>query len=220
MRYLPLFVLLLGIIGCASPRRPLPEGAQAWSLLGEPLHSQEMPPERKAKLEEELAAARAVYEANPDSEEAIIWVGRRLGYVGRFNEAVEVFSDGLRKHPASYRLRRHRGHRYITLREFDKAERDLSRAAQLAHGSPDAVEPDGAPNASGRARSTDKSNIYYHLGLVHYLRGDFAEAERVFARRTGLAAFNDDMLVSTMHWRYLALRRMGGTRRPRLWSLV
>lgn len=198
---LPLLVLLGGCL--AHP------GSEARSLLGEPLRRETLPgvesPEKLRAVEE----ARAVLDAHPDHEASWIWLGRRLGYVGRFREAIEIFTEGLSRHPQSYRLLRHRGHRYISCRELDLAVADLSRAAALAQHHADEVEQDGAPNPSGVARSTDRSNIYYHLGLAHFLRGEYEEADRAFAMREGLESVNDDMIVSTSHWRYLALRRLG-----------
>jgi tetratricopeptide (TPR) repeat protein len=196
--------------GCASSRQAVPDdGRVATSLLGTPLHPEPIAPERLSGLEAELAAARAALAERPGDEERIIWVGRREAYLGRFEDAIRTFTEGLRLHPGSYRLLRHRGHRFITLRRFDEALRDLRRAAELARGHADRIEPDGMPNELNQPRSTDHSNIHYHLGLVHYLRGEYAEAERAFGAREGLAAYNDDMLVSTTHWRYLALGRLG-----------
>lgn len=178
-------------------------------MLGEPLRREKLPGvETPAKLRA-LEEARTALAQNPDDEASWIWLGRRLGYLGRFREAIDVFSDGLRRHPQSYRLLRHRGHRYITCRDLDRAVADLSLAARLSEGHADEVEPDGAPNPSGVARSTDRSNISYHLGLAHSLRGEYEQADRAFAVRDGLESVNDDMVVSTTHWRYLALRRLG-----------
>ena len=71
----------------------------------------------------------------------IVWYGRWLGYAGRYEEAVAVFSRGLEVLPDSAWLLRFRGHRYITLRRFDEAVADLERADALAQGRPDQVEP-------------------------------------------------------------------------------
>jgi predicted small lipoprotein YifL len=43
--------------------RPLPEGAQAFSLFGEPLHPNPAPPEIASQQAEDIAVARADYEA-------------------------------------------------------------------------------------------------------------------------------------------------------------
>ena len=85
----------------------VPEGVQALSLLGEELRSGE-PSQR---LLDNLAAARAEYEADPDDADNIIWLGRRIAYTGDYRGAIEVFSEGIRKHPGDARFYRHRGHR-------------------------------------------------------------------------------------------------------------
>ena len=103
---------------------------------------------------------------------------------------------------------RHRGHRYISVRDFGAAVRDLERAASLVAGTPDVVEPDGQPNASGIPIGTLHSNIGYHLALAHYLRGDWERAATV-AQREVDGATNDDRRVSMAHWLYMALRRSG-----------
>ena len=56
--------------------------------------------------------------------------------------------------------------------------------------------------------STLHSNIWYHLGLAHYLRGDFEGAVDAYSRR-GASSANNDTLVSTAHWLYMSLRRLG-----------
>lgn len=205
-----LFVSATLIAGCAGETngRRVSSAPIAHSVRERPARPVVMDAEKRAERERAVEAAARAADAEP-SEENIIWHGRRLGYAGRYADAIDVYTRGLERYPGSYRLLRHRGHRHITLHEFDDALADLERARRLAEGEPDAIEPDGEPNPTNVARSTDKSNIYYHLGLAYYLRGEFANADRVFAMREGLAAYNDDMLVSTTHWRYLALRRLG-----------
>src|SRR6202011_5860220 len=52
------------------------------------------------------------------------------------------------------------------------------------------------------------SNIFYHLGLAYYLQGDFDRALSAYQRCLELAK-NPDRLVSTSHWTYMTLRRLG-----------
>ncbi len=182
---------------------------EATSLLGKSLVRPDIPPDRRAKLENDLVKAKVEFDAQPNSEDAAIWYGRRLAYLGRYRDAIEVFSVAIEKHPQSYKLLRHRGHRYITVREFDKAIADLTRAAELARGVPDEIEPDGAPNPKNIPRSTNQSNIWYHLALAHYLKGDFKSAAEGWTRCVEFSLVNDDMLVATMYWQYVALRRAG-----------
>ena len=180
---------------------------EATSLLGKPLVSPEPSAERKAAMEKDLAAARAEFDKNPDSADAAIWVGRRTAYLGRYREAIGLFSAAIAKHPSDARLYRHRGHRYITVREFDKAIDDLSKAAALVRDKPDEVEPDGQPNAKNIPTSTLQTNIYYHLALARYLKGEFAAAANAYHRCMALSK-NDDMRVATAHWQYMTLRRL------------
>lgn len=185
----------------------VPEGAQAVSLSGEPLYS----PEPSQNLLDDLAAARADYDADPDDADNIIWLGRRLAYTGDYRGAIRVFSEGIRKHPEDARMYRHRGHRYITIREFDRAIADLEAAADLIEGTENQTEPDGMPNEQGIPVSSLHGNIWYHLGLAYYLKHDWNNALRAYTNGYN-AARNDDNLVSTTHWRVMILCRMGRDR--------
>lgn len=194
--------------GEADTSRPLPDGAQAWSLLGEPLRPPELSDEVRASHEANLAAAEADAEADPTDVEAIIWYGRRLAYLGRYREAIAVFTRGIALHPDDARLYRHRGHRFITVREFDRAIEDFLTAVDLIQGQDDEVEPDGLPNAQGIPTSTLHFNIWYHLGLAHYLQGDLERA--LLAWNDCLAASRHaDSVVATSYWLNNTLRRLG-----------
>lgn len=184
-----------------------PDEPEAISLLGHLLYRPEIPAESRARLEEDLARARAQFEENPGNAEALIWLGRRTAYLGRYREAIAIYSQGIEKNPENPRLYRHRGHRYITLRELDKAVADLEKASQLIYGASDEIELDGMPNASNVPRSTLHSNIWYHLGLAHYLRGEFSNAGDAFSACRGVSR-NDDMLVAASYWLYLSFGRM------------
>lgn len=189
----------------AAPAPPVAPDAEpgileAESLLGEPLYRPAFAPDRRARLERDLAEARARLDAEPDSEEAIIWVGRRLAYLGRFNEALDTFTAGLERHPDSYRLLRHRAHRYLTLRRIDDAIDDLVKASRQVIRVADQVEPDGAPNAAGIPRSTDRFNIYYHLGLGYYLRAEYRKAASHFSAALDTPLVNDDLRVAVNAW--------------------
>ena len=155
--------------------------------------------------EDKLAEARAAYEKDTKNADAIIWLGRRTAYLGDYKAAIKIFTDGAGKHSNDARFFRHRGHRYITLRCFDDAIRDLETAAKLIKGKPDETEPDGLPNAKNVPTSTLQSNIWYHLGLAYYLKGDFKLAEKSYAECMKVSK-NNDMLAATTHWYYMTLR--------------
>jgi tetratricopeptide (TPR) repeat protein len=220
MRPQPNVIFLAGgllLAGCAagvrSPASVVTAGEparqpEAISLLGEPLSAPALAPDTRARLEADLAAAGATYERDPGDADAIIWLGRRLAYLGRYREAIEVFTRGIELHPGDARMYRHRGHRWITVRELERAVADLERAGELVAGTPDEVEPDGMPNPYGIPTSTLHSNIWYHLALAHYLRHDFERALPVWRRALEVST-NDDMYVATADWLYMTLRRLG-----------
>lgn len=158
--------------------------------------------------ETKLDEAKKDFEKTPNDPDVIIWLGRRTAYLGEYKEAISIFTDGIAKFPKDARMYRHRGHRFITIRCFDDAIRDFETAAKLIKGKPDEIEPDGLPNAKNIPTGTLQSNIWYHLGLAHYLKGDFKKALKAYEECQKVSK-NNDMLVATAHWHYMTLRRIG-----------
>ena len=160
--------------------KPVPEGAQALSLFDEPLFSSIPGESTLGKYE----AAKAEYEAQPNDADKLIWFGRWTAYKGDYRESIRIYSDGIRKFPEDARIYRHRGHRYISIREFDRAIQDFEKAVSLIEGTKDQIEPDGQPNAQ---------NI--PISSLHTKRIE--------------ASQNDDNVVSTVHWLYMTLCLLG-----------
>ena len=179
---------------------------QAVSFLGDSLRELPLSAETRARYDSQLVVAKASFDKAPTDPDSIIWYARRLGYLGRFRESIAVYTDGIAKYPDNPWMYRHRGHRYISVRELDNAIADLEKAAQLTAGKPDEVEPDGQPNAQNRPIGTLQSNISYHLALAYYLKGEFAKAVPIYEKELA-ASRNDDRKVSTGHWLYMSLRR-------------
>jgi tetratricopeptide (TPR) repeat protein len=123
-----------------------------------------------------------------------------VGYTGAFDEAIAIYTEGLRLHPDNPRLLRHRGHRYISVRNFQAAIDDLSRAKQIVAGLPDEVEPDGQPNARGIPTSTLHSNIRYHLALTNFITGNFPAAAAAWEEDAKLAPNLDHRVAATYWW--------------------
>lgn len=190
----------------ASAGRP-GQTPEAMSLLGAPLYRPEVAPAAKAAAEASLTKARADFSKAPDNADAAIWLGRRAAAAGHVLEAVDAYTRGIAKFPADARFYRHRGHRYVTLREFDKAIADLTKAAQLIAGKKDEPEPSTADPAVMSSETLHYA-IYYHLGLAHYLKGDFANAARVFRQCVEVAKGNDDQTAGSSDWLYMSLRRL------------
>jgi dipeptidyl aminopeptidase/acylaminoacyl peptidase len=201
---------LLRFFGKHLKGEPDAKAVEGVSLLGDSLYRITPSGVALDKMESQLAVARAAIEHTPDNADSLIWLGRRTAYLGRFNEAISIYTNGIVRFPGDARLYRHRGHRYLSVRRIDDAIADFERATQLVRSTPDQVEPDGQPNARNIPTSTLQSNIWYHLGLAYYLKGDFASALRSYREDLKLAT-NPDMMVATSHWLYMTLRRMGRT---------
>lgn len=191
-----------------SAQGPAAGRAEAISLLGDTLVAPALPETVEAERVARYRDAQEVLAADSGSADAWIWLGRRAAYLGRYGEAIDVFSRALERHPGDARLLRHRGHRHLTLRQLDAAIADLERAGELTAGKPDEVEPDGMPNAAGIPTSTLQFNIWYHLGLAHYLKGDFAAAAQAYARCAEVSV-HPDSKVATAYWQVMTLERLG-----------
>ena len=171
--------------------------------------------EETSKMYEALLAnERTDYFINPDNANRIVWFGRRTAYLGEYKAAIRIYTDGLKWNPKDATIYRHRGHCYITLRCFYDAIKDFETAAKLIKGKPDKVEPDGLPNAKNIPTSTLQSNIWYHLGLAYYLKGDLKNALRAY-QECWKVSKNNDMRVATAYWHYMTLRRLGKTKEAR-----
>lgn len=186
----------------AAARAPV----EAVSLFGDSLRRPVLDSAAAARMETQLSEAHRAASASPNDPDALIWVGRRLAYLGRYGDAIAVFSDGIRRFPTDPRFYRHRGHRYLSVRRFDDAIADFENAVKLMAGTADEVEPDGQPNARNIPIGSLQSNVWYHLALAHYLKGDWDNAASAAAQGLTVST-NPDRLVSQTHWLYMALRR-------------
>lgn len=119
-----LFALISGDMAIAQNNRV--EGVpQAYSLSGKPLYASPADPKTLGKCDSVINAIRSKGKAQEDD---YIEIGRQLVASARYKEAVENYTAGLKTFPASFKLLRHRGHRYLTLRKLDLALKDLLKA--------------------------------------------------------------------------------------------
>jgi len=107
--------------------------------------------------------------------------------IRQYREAIETFSRGLKIAPNSALLYRWRGHRYLSVREFDKAMQDLQRGARL---------------------DSTIYGIWYHLGIVRFVRRDFAAAADAFTRALPIAPDSSERSGAT-DWLWMSLARAG-----------
>jgi len=179
--------------------------AEAVSLLGKPLYPPENIPEILLKKHDE-----ALEYWNNDKEDVQnwIWYGRHLAYTGQYRKSIEIYTQAIEKFPDEPRLYRHRGHRYITIRKFQKAISDFKKSAELFEGQEDTIEPDGLPNSKNIPLSTLQGNVWYHLGLAYYLENNMELAYTAY-RKSLATSNNDDMKVACIYWLYMIKMRMG-----------
>lgn len=136
-----------------------------------------------------VKAARAAHEADPKNISRIIDLGVAQSGARQFREAIETFTRGLAIEPDNALLLRWRGHRYLSVREFDRAFADLSRGAKID------------PAIYGN---------WYHLGVVQFVRGDFNGAAASFARALPIAPDAGE-LQGSVDWLWMSLSRAGRT---------
>lgn len=226
MRSLFCFLITLILIGCIETQsskgyrneKPrvltLPksditiDSNTVFSTFGNPLPARIYSGKDGLNKEKRLVEAKANYEKNPDNLDNIIWYGRWTAYNGLYFEAIKIYSIGLEKFPSSFELLRHRGERYITIRQFDLALEDLERAAFYSRPIKNEIEIDGIPNRFGKSVSNHKFNIYFLLGASHYLKGSYDKAISSFKQCMSYGD-NNDLLIKVTDWFYLTYRKLG-----------
>ena len=134
-----------------------------------------------------LRSARSALEADPKNIARIIDLGVAESGARQFREAIATFTRGLEIEPDNALLLRWRGHRYLSVREFDRALADLKRGAAL---------------------DSSIYGIWYHLGVVHYVRGEFGAAAESFAKAQAIAPDAGELAGST-DWLWMSLSRAG-----------
>lgn len=204
MRTLFLLAVVLSACQPAHDADISDDGPDAISLDGRELYASEP----DSALMARYVVRRQAYEAAPESADALIWYGRFAAYAGEYDKAIALYSEGIERFPGDARFYRHRGHRYISIRELDRAIVDLERASDLIEGTENEIEPDGMPNAQGIPVSTLHGNIYYHLGLAYYLKQDMRSSLRAYKKSLASGLYPDN-IVSNTHWLYMIHRRLG-----------
>ena len=208
MKNLVLFIVLI-LFSCNSYKNSNnltnpTQTIETITLLGDTLKSPDI---NNGKSFDQFKSAQITYYNNQNNADSLIWYGRRTAYIGYYKEAIRLFTLGIETYPNDARFYRHRGHRYISTRQYDKAISDFEKAVELIDQKTDQIEPDGLPNAKNIPLSTLHGNIWYHLGLAYYLKNDMDSALKAFSNRS-VAHKYDDNIVSSGHWLYMIYRRL------------
>jgi tetratricopeptide (TPR) repeat protein len=143
-----------------------------------------------------IARAESALAADPKNVDKIIALGVAQSGARQFREAIATFTRGLKLAPDNALLYRWRGHRHLSVREFDLALDDLTRGAGL---------------------DSTIYGIWYHMGIVRFARGDFAGAVAAFSRSLPRSP-NPEELAGSTDWLWMSLSRAG--RRPEAQALL
>ena len=177
-----LFTALIALVLCVPAAAQVAGTPEVVSPLGTSFYSQLDEKGVVAEAEKKLAG-------DPKNLELRIALGRAQASVWRYRDAITTYTRVIETDPDNAILYRHRGHRFISTRQLDKAVSDLERAARL----------------------NDKDfDIWYHLGLAHYLKGEFDRAAQAYEKCRSVAE-KDDSLVAVSDWLYMSYRRQGKT---------
>lgn len=134
-----------------------------------------------------IARAQTALAADPKNVDKIIALGLAQSNARQYREAIATFTRGLAIAPNNALLLRWRGHRHLSVREFDAAYADLTRGGTI---------------------DSTIYGIWYHLGIVRFVRGDFAGAAAAFMKAQPRAPDAGELAGST-DWLWMSLSRAG-----------
>src|SRR6187401_2083286 len=174
------------VLGAAIALAP-PIGAAQTGALSVQYRSPSGVEYRSLPDTEAITKAQAALAADPRNVAKIIDLGVAQSGARQFREAIATFTRGLEIEPNNALLLRWRGHRYLSVREFDKARADLTRGSTID------------PSIYG---------IWYHLGIIQYIRGEFAAAAASFTKAQPIAPDPGELAGST-DWLWMSLNRAG-----------
>jgi tetratricopeptide (TPR) repeat protein len=167
-------IFFLAVIACAAPDEPDPDvesvveavlsadalaEPQATSLFGEPLFA-------KSDTAGVLVELDRALRSEPDDVELLIASARERRNLWQYRQAMVLYTRAAELAPEDWRPYRYRGHRHLSVREFDAGIADLQRAQDLAPLNWD---------------------VSYHLGLAYFLAGRFTEAAHEYIRCMAMA---------------------------------
>ena len=107
----------------------------------------------------------------------------------KMEESIRLFSKALSYLPFEGLYYRFRGHRHLNLREFDEGAADLELGSRLI---------------------PENWDVWYHLGLSYYLRGEFERAAKAYQRCLELTDTQDAM-IAIVDWYWMTLMQLGHT---------
>ncbi|MGD1889952.1 MAG: tetratricopeptide repeat protein [Cyclobacteriaceae bacterium] len=175
---------------------------EAVSFMGEPLYRKTVDGAIATKSDSIIQAVRAKAELTEDDYHKI-----GLAYIMtyQFRDAIDVYTEGLEQYPESFQLLRHRGHRYLNVREREKAIIDLMKADELIGDQHlDVMEY----NSDGSEKGTFKFWVWYHVALYRIFNQQWEEAAEAYQVCLNNAALPNNVSGASA-WLYTVYQKMG-----------
>src|SRR5712691_13520679 len=101
-------------------------------------------------------------------------------------QAIRLYDRALALDPQNATAYQQRGHRQLSIREFQKSRADLEKAASL---DPKLV------------------SVWYYLGVLDYSEGKFDRAAADFEKNLALQDDDFTKAIGTVDWLYMSYRR-------------
>ncbi len=137
-----------------------------------------------------VARAERALAADPKNISLFVALGTAQAGARQMQEAVQTFTRAMQVNPNDPIVYRWRGHRNLSIRNFDQAMADLTK---------------------GYGIDSTVYGILYHLGVLRFLRGDFNGAADAFGRAQPRAPDAGELKGST-DWLWMSLMRAGRAR--------
>lgn len=169
------------------PARGAVPGERVPASLAAPAVAAGIAAQQQRKHDDALAAFAKADAIDPASAGTQLLKCRSLAGLRKYEEAITACTESLRLQPDQAEVLRDRGHYYLNAGRPEPALADLKRAAGLA------------PQDRG---------VLYHLGLAHYLLGDFANAAKAYDGCVA-ASWNDALRIECQAWLLPSLLRAG-----------
>lgn len=134
-----------------------------------------------------IARAERALAADQRNVERFLELGAAQAGVRQFREAIATYTRALEVAPNNAILYRWRGHRNLSVREHAAALADFDKGAAI---------------------DSAVYGIWYHLGVLRFLQGDFAAAAAAFARGLPIA-HNAGERAGSYDWQWMSLMRAG-----------
>lgn len=139
------------------------------------------------KPDEDLKAMEAKLQADPNNSNLWMEKGLMLAKAALYREAGECYSRAISLDPFNGILYRHRAHRFLSQWRFEDACADFTIASRII---------------------PENWDVWYHLGLSHFLLGNYEKAATAYQRCLDLSKTEDE-LIAICDWYYMTLLRLG-----------